>query len=57
MPGPGTILLGGPIGSGTVVGSPPSKQGDIGFAELVQRTTLTQNGTNAVSATILVPTN
>lgn len=57
MPGPGTILLGGPLGSGTVMGSPPSSRSDVGFCELVQRQTIGQNSTTAVSATFLLPAN
>jgi hypothetical protein len=55
MPGPGTFLLGGPVSTGTVMGSPPSKQGDFGLCELVQRLPIAQNSTNAVSATFLIP--
>lgn len=50
MPGPGTSFLGGPVLTGTL----PS-QADFGVAQLMQRGTLTQNGTAAVSSTFLLP--
>ena len=55
MPGPGTSFLGGPVMTGTVMGSPPSSPGDMGLCRLAQRLTLTQAGLATVSATILLP--
>lgn len=45
----------GPLQAGSVMGSPPSSPGDYGLVELVQRVTLNQNSTTAVSATMLIP--
>ena len=50
MPGPGTAFLGGPVLTGT-----RPDQSDFGVAQLMQRGTLAQNGTTAVSATFLLP--
>jgi len=50
MPGPGTAFLGGPVLTGT-----RPDQSDFGTAQLMQRGTLSQNGTAAVSSTFLLP--
>jgi len=55
MPGPGTNFVGGPVMSGTTLGSPPANNGDMGGVVLQQDVTLTQNGTNTVDVTMLLP--
>jgi len=55
MPGPGSTSLGGPIQVGTKLANPPAGTGDIGTVVLQQDVVITNNGTNTVDVTMLLP--